>query len=546
MSQEKRVKHLRQILLWPVYLLPLDESAPLQDHWEQLEKPGPDNPWSEVDDEFGDPAEFQSRHYNEFVTFLPPVQKFLYGQGIGRSVNKVYGESPIRVMRRTDVGGVRVTLARDSAPVTLNVAHVDLYFFFDIDIAILALEVYADDIPFDIAQNIMFRFGRAYPAYWEEGGRGGHCPWKVEWLCPNGNVLATSDYENKEKFLSFVCRHRAPTTASHWEFLMSPVVLHHTDKKGQVRYRQLEYYRMPYMAYLALERAETLSRADSIRLALGNEAGGAGVLPYSDSYLSDFEARYCYDRNFVEGIGQKAANVRFHASGDTLVVTGDAADSFYTSQEGGILGRFRHQHFLMFMIAHFQKAALHMFSDRLVAAVSRLDITNPKANRIFRRDIRNTHENFLRFAHRYWFQNVSHQAQVRELFSMTRGHLQLDDLYREVREELQDMGNFLEAEATRKQNETVVRLTVVTTFGLVGTVTTGFIGMNLFDWTQESTWWRIAAFVSVFIPTAMLTLYTVMKSRRLSDFLDALSDETVSWRRRWRALMRVWFGTSSP
>jgi Mg2+ and Co2+ transporter CorA len=104
------------------------------------------------------------------------------------------------------------------------------------------------------------------------------------------------------------------------------------------------------------------------------------------------------------------------------------------------------------------------------------------------------------------------------------------------------MGNFLEVEATRKQNETVVRLTVVTTFGLVGTVTTGFLGMNLFNWSEQSTWWRVAAFMAVFIPTTVLTLYTVIKSRRLSDFLDALSDEKVSWRRRWRALMRVWFG----
>jgi len=540
---EKRVKHMRQILLWPVYLLPLDEEAPLQDHWEHLATPGPDNPWSEIDDEFGDPCEFQVRHYNEFVTFLPPVQRFLYGQGLGRSVSKAYGESPIRVMRRTDLAQARVTLNRGDTPILLTVAHVDLYFFFDIDIVLLAVEVYADDLTFDMAQNLMFRFGRAYPAYWEEeDGRGGHCPWKVEWLARDGSVLSASDYENREKFLSFVCRHRAPTTAAHWEFVMSPMVLHHADKKGLVRYRQLEYYRMPYMAYLALERAATMSRSDSIRLALGNEAGDGAALPYSEAYLADFESRYCYDRNFSGSSAEKAANVRFHASGDTLVVTGDASDPFFMSHEGGILCRFRHQHFLMFLIAHFQKAALHMFSDRMVSAVSRLEITNAKANRVFRRDIRNTHENFLRFAHRYWFQNVSHQAQIRELFDMTRGHLQLDNLYREVREELQDMGNFLDVEAMRKQNETVVRLTVVTTFGLVGTVTTGFIGMNLFDWTQEPVWWRVAAFVAVFIPTATLTLYTVVKSRRLSDFLDSLSDETVTWGRRWRALMRVWFG----
>jgi hypothetical protein len=541
---EKRVTHLRQILLWPVYLLPLDENAPLQDHWEQLAKPAPDNPWFELDDEFGDPNEFQARHYNEFVTFLPPVQRFLYGQGLGRSVSKVYGESPIRVMRRADISKARVTLDRGSEPITLNVAHVDLYFFFDIDIVLLALEVYVDDIAFDTAQNLMFRFGRAYPAYWETSGRGGHCPWKVEWLSLDGSVLATSDYENREKFLSFVCRHRAPTTAAHWEFLMAPMILHHTDKKGIVRYRQLEYYRMPYMAYLSLDRADTISRSDSIRLALGNEAGDGTSLPYSEAYLSDFEKRFCYDRNFSVGGTQKAASVRFLASGDTLVVTGDASDDFFTDCDSGILCRFRHQHFLMFLIAHFQKAALHMFSDRMVAAVSKLEIADPKANRVFRRDIRNTHENFLRFAHRYWFQNISHQAQVHELFDMTRQHLQLDDLYREIREELQDMGSFLDVEAMRKQNETVVRLTVVTTFGLVGTVTTGFIGMNLFDWTQEPTWWRVAAFFAVFVPTAILTLYTIVKSRRLSDFLDALSDEKVTWGRRWRALVRVWFGKS--
>ena len=98
----------------------------------------------------------------------------------------------------------------------------------------------------------------------------------------------------------------------------------------------------------------------------------------------------------------------------------------------------------------------------------------------------------------------------------------------------------------RKQNDTVVRLTVVTTFGLIGTVTTGFIGMNIFDWTEQPAWWRVAAFLTVFVPTALLTLYTVVKSKRLSDFLDALSDETVTWRRRWRALLRVWFGARSP
>src|SRR5215472_14326485 len=106
------VRHLRQNLLWPVHLLPLPKGASLEHHWEHLAKPSDHNPWREVDDEFGDPAEFQERHSNEFVTFLPPVQRFLYGQGVGKAVRRSYGESPIRVMRRTDIASVRLTLDR--------------------------------------------------------------------------------------------------------------------------------------------------------------------------------------------------------------------------------------------------------------------------------------------------------------------------------------------------------------------------------------------------------------------------------------------------
>ena len=178
------------------------------------------------------------------------MQRFLYGQGVGRAVRTVYGESPIKVMRRTDVASARVTLARDADPVELRIIHTDLYFFFDVDVAILALEVACDDVDLATAQDALFRFGRAYPAYWEEDARGGHCPWRVEWLGHDGEVLAVSDYEKREKYLAFVCQHRAPAVAAHWEYLLSPLVLHHRDKRGPVRYRQLEYYRMPYHGLL--------------------------------------------------------------------------------------------------------------------------------------------------------------------------------------------------------------------------------------------------------------------------------------------------------
>ena len=40
--------------------------------------------------------------------------------------------------------------------------------------------------------------------------------------------------------------------------------------------------------------------------------------------------------------------------------------------------------------------------------------------------------------------------------------------------------------------------------------------------------------------TSAMTLYTVVKSRRLSEFLDALSDEQLGWREKMKALRNVW------
>ena len=42
----------------------------------------------------------------------------------------------------------------------------------------------------------------------------------------NGDVLAASDYEKREKFLVHVGRYRAPAIAAHWEYLLTPLVPH--------------------------------------------------------------------------------------------------------------------------------------------------------------------------------------------------------------------------------------------------------------------------------------------------------------------------------
>ncbi|HSV71486.1 MAG TPA: hypothetical protein VLI72_15360 [Methylibium sp.] len=543
-AQTTVVRHLRQVMVWPLRVVPppgQDDSERRRAPWRALQELGEASPWREHEDEYtGHPDDFHERHYNEFIAFLPYVQRFLYGAGrSGRDARESSSAaSPMRIFRRRDIAAVRVVARAGDAPVTLTVAHIDLYFFYGVDIVLLNVELAADELPLALAQELLYRNGRAYPAGWEPTGHPRHGLASCEWLDAAGKVLSASDAGAREAFLAHVAEHRAPRFAAHWEFVLAPLVNHHSAREGVLRFRQIEYYRMPMMAYLAVDEPGALARSDFVRLGLATGGGDASALPYAESHLADFEQRFCYDRFWSDsGV---APNTRYLCSGLTLVVVGDARSEFYRCAERGVLAQFRHQHFLLFLIAHFQKATLLMVSDQLAEALTALDVTRPDSIKRFKRQIRIAYVAFLSFTHRYWFHDISEQAQVKTLFRMCREHLEIEPLYAEVKERIHDMNGYLDADSLRRQANTVVRLTVVTIFGLVGTVSTGFLGMNLIAEADAPLITKAGYFALVFVPTIALTFYTIVKSKRLSDFLDLLSDERLSSWTKLKAFFAVW------
>jgi hypothetical protein len=547
-ARDITVRHLRQVLLWPLRLIPqgvADDSEHRRAPWQLLRAMGEATPWREHVDEYSGGADgFQERHYNEFVTFLPYVQRFLYGEGRSRREAGTRAEgSPMRVFRRRDIHAVRVVLRPGDAPLDLRIVHVDLYFFYGVDIVLLNVEVAADELPLPVAQDLMYRFGRAYPAGWDVQGHATHCLAGVEWLDAQGQVLARSDAQQRDAFLAHVAEHRAPRISAHWDFLLEPLVNHHSAEPGPLRFRQIEYYRMPMMAYVAVDQPRRLTRADFVRLGLvtgGGETvpGSEATLPQSEHSLADFEQQFCYDRFWSEG--GAAPNTRYLCSGLAMIVVGDAHSEFYRCGDRGVLAQFRHQHFMLFLIAHFQKATLLMYSDQLAEALMTLDVTRADTIKRFKRQIRLSYVSFLGFTHRYWFHEVSEQAHVKALFHMCTRHLQVDSVYEEVKERIREMNTYLDADALRRQANTVVRLTVVTIFGLIGTITTGFLGMNLLAMADSPMSERVLLFAVVGVLTTALTVYTMVKSKRLSDFLDVVSDERISLWNKLKAFAAVW------
>jgi hypothetical protein len=539
-SRDLIVRHFRQIAVWPLQLMPLRPGQQVQRFPVALEAIRSGNPWRELVERFADPAEFHERHYKEFVTFLPYVQRFLYGSTAGQEAASAPAEGSLRVFRRDDVAKVRITFSPGEEPCVFNVQHVSLFFFLDADIAILAFEMYADDIPLSRAQDTLFRFGRAYPAYWERDGQGGNCPYSVEWLGRHGEVLAASDYAARAKYLAFVARYRSPCLAHHWDFLLQPLLLEYPGQVGPLRYRLLEYNRMPFMSFFAVDDPADLTRADFVRIGMVTRPGEPDTLPYSSTTLADFERDYCDDRFWGRSGERFSGDTRFIITGLTLSIVGRYGDPFFTGAVTGILGQFRHQYFLLFLIAHFHRAALVSMSDELAVAMNRLIVGETESVKNFKRTIRQMMEVFLRFTHRYWFHEVSNQAIARSIFSRLTKLLGNQELYAEVRSEVTDMNHYLDSDSARRQANTILRLTVVTILGLVGTIASGLLGMNVFAEAEKPVLWRVALFGVITAATFALTVATVAQSKRLADMLDVLSDARMGWKSKWRAITRAW------
>ncbi|MEQ1517695.1 MAG: hypothetical protein ABL931_14525, partial [Usitatibacteraceae bacterium] len=119
----KVVREFNHTLLWPITMQPLRRD-PGGDHasfWDTLKRrPGP---WEFVDDALLIEDESCLAGYEEFVYFLPYVQRFLYGVGDeGRGA-----QSSLHTFQRHDLKEVRLQTEPSAEEITLQVRRARLY-----------------------------------------------------------------------------------------------------------------------------------------------------------------------------------------------------------------------------------------------------------------------------------------------------------------------------------------------------------------------------------------------------------------------------------
>jgi len=422
-------------------------------------------------------------------------------------------------------------------------------------VALLVVEVHsALPLSLRLVEEFLDCFRRAYPPYWESDKNKpfsptGHCPHKVKWLGTDGvSVLAASDYQKAKKFIGFAARHKAARPARHWQHLLLPLKPWQPGlPQGTFAYRQIEDERMPFMAYLAVDDPGRLRRGDFVRLCFGDGGGHSLTLPYAHGFLENFEKDYCYDRYwdiqkaYCEDPADRDSTwmtTRYLCCGYGFVMIGrdDEKDErpIYTDRQNGLLSHFRRHYFQMGLVAHFHRAALLLFSDRLSKAVT---------SESLHENITAVLEKLLRFTHCYWFREVSNQVQPRELFALWTRHLDTQALFEQVKQEAQDAHDFLEmqaqkrlAEATMRLSEeqtrlskAAVRLSEVATVGLPFGLIAAYLAV---DWDKlDGLRPTVAAFmddapavVMVTIPVSVVMFCMITrKPKWLAKWLDRLS-----------------------
>jgi hypothetical protein len=226
---------------------------------------------------------------------------------------------------------------------------------------------------------------------------------------------------------------------------------------------------------------ESIRRNDLVRLCFADKEEDPNDRgpPSDPAALKNFEADNCY--------------LRFASFGARYLVSGYGfvqvlAGSDYA--EGVFGAHMRRHYFQIMLLAQFEMASMLVFSSRITGLIRAHDEETiqcardaksvREADEKLERRMRALQSETMDFVHRFRFTGVTNQLQGQELNALLRRHLRIDDIFKDVRDEIESGNNLLSRRAQEAESASAAQLSVVATFGLAASVGTSVLGMNLF------------------------------------------------------------------
>lgn len=535
-SPRPKVLAFRQILFLPLHLQDQKEIKNLPEPWRPQADPLKEI--AEAKEEAWQPE------YAEFVYFHPFVQKILYPKP---------GDRSPRLYTRSDIKGVEVCAGpgdTDAEWQRFEVYGIKLFLFQDCRVAILALEVGAG-IPGEAGaeaacsagtvenlEDFFDRFRRLYPPYWwgistdTYAKNPGHCFLGVRWLGSDNAPLsaeARSDLSDTQYYRDWVKNHRVAPVAPHWAYLLKPLL----QPGGESRWaaHQIGDERLPFMAWIALDKPRALTRGDWMRLTFADDRGLPDQYPYASPFMRNFERRYCYDRYWgrapeVISTDQDWFTTRYLCAGYTFLMVGQDDPRFFSDEQAGAFSHFHHHYFQMGLIVHLHRAALLALSDEVAEAVREFNAKQGSDQDFdgFSSTIAGLHQRSLVFTQGYWFAEISSQMQAQELFHWWSERLGTQRLYAQLHTEVAEINEFVEAHLQKRESENTQRLTYIATAALVPTLAATLLAVGMGSSSLRH------LFVNL-LPNDLSQLFSVGALGSLGAFLGALA----------LSVLMVWF-----
>lgn len=428
--------------------------------------------------------------YAEAVYFHDFVCDFLYPES-GKAEGKA---SRRRSLSHSTMVGKSLTfqLSADVANKTaFKIEKLDLDLF-DFGVAILTLQVLCQaPLTLADAQTLIDHNRRAFAGFWIGEHPG---------LCPASVTLEGSDpwvADSQKAATKFRAKNGQPRLFPWWRELIKPLRLAGDDGPADApEWRNVLDERIPVMTYLSLSRKGwtgiralgQVSEGDWFRIA-GADQADTDPMPYNAEFLRAQSDHLFYDRHFPSD-GSTSSTRHCFAGYHYAVVGADDDGTEHPAFDDYIATHFQRHYRQMQFIAQFEFAALLTFSRRLTNLVE--EKREKRDEDAFRENLMHIRSDFLDFTHRYVFTQVSNHLQAREMNSRLRTSIGLDDLRRDVEQELSAASDFALAleqrDIAKDQDKAAKSQTLLTNFAtlfLPATLGVGAGGMNILAGVEE-------------------------------------------------------------
>jgi hypothetical protein len=416
--------------------------------------------WMKADPLARGAPEAKSGHvYAEMAYFHPHVRRFLYGEKYPEP-----GEHPNRSAQSVHAYGnarlneFRLEIEREARRNQFELQDVFLHHIQPDGVFLSMRLVAKGPIPWqDALDAISLLRTVAFQHYKNDAKEGEPAAWMgadakyLDRMRFTGNSI-DQPVRNRFDEMKRAIEHRRPEAIALWAELLTP--LRQALAKEGLRLELLGDHRMAVMVFAGVANPTWISDDEWFALV---QADAAGYATYAPAFREMELRKACYDR-WWDGAGPGNQLKHRYMAGPLTFLSimrwpPEPRDDYFDRMRT----TWRRQQFQIFLLAHYQRAALLMLEARIAALAEKIP-TQEGANQKEKKDTRDLLEDIeqlegdvAKFSSGRWFPEVSPQIQGQELYELLRRHLRLDALYENVSQDKALLANWVAAVESRRR-----------------------------------------------------------------------------------------------